>query len=166
MSFGGIPLLYYGDELGTLNDSAYLDDPDKSSDSRWVHRPNIDWDTAALRNTAGTVEFKIFTALKRMIAVRKEIEAFADFNNRELLETNNPHLFVFNRYVPGRPNEEVMVVANFSGKSQYLDLNEICMLNGLSYGKLTDLYSGQTPDQFNNTLVLPAFGFYWLSRRL
>ncbi len=166
MSFGGIPLLYYGDELGTLNDNAYLDDPDKMADSRWVHRPNINWDTAALRNTSGTVEFKIFTALKRMIAVRKEIEAFADFNNRDLLEVNNPHLFVFNRYVSGRPNEEVVVAANFGGKPQYLDLKEIGILNGVSYGPLTDLYTGQTPDQFNNTLVLPGFGFYWLSRRL
>ena len=26
MSFGGIPLLYYGDELGVLNDYSYLGD--------------------------------------------------------------------------------------------------------------------------------------------
>ena len=28
-----------------------------------------------------------------MIAVRKSIPAFSDFNNRDLLETGNPHLF-------------------------------------------------------------------------
>ena len=34
-----------------------------------------------------------------MIAVRKEIQVFADFNNRELIEVDNPHLFVFDRYL-------------------------------------------------------------------
>ena len=39
LSAGGIPLLYLGDEVGTLNDFAYLNDPGKAGDSRWVHRP-------------------------------------------------------------------------------------------------------------------------------
>ena len=46
LAFGGIPLLYYGDELGTINDYSYEQDPDKKDDSRWVHRPRIDWERA------------------------------------------------------------------------------------------------------------------------
>ena len=30
MSFGGIPLLYYGDEIGMLNDFSYMDDEAKA----------------------------------------------------------------------------------------------------------------------------------------
>ena len=44
--FGGLPLLYMGDELGMLNDHSYLDDPAKSADNRWVHRPAMDWSLA------------------------------------------------------------------------------------------------------------------------
>jgi amylosucrase len=36
---GGIPLLYLGDELATTNDYAYVNEPGKAEDSRWVHRP-------------------------------------------------------------------------------------------------------------------------------
>lgn len=163
LSLGGIPLLYYGDEVGTLNDDSYLNDPLKMDDTRWMHRPTIDWDKAEDRNTPGTVEYQIFSALKRMIAVRKEIEVFADFNNRELIEVDNPHLFVFERYCRGKQNEQVLVVANFDSKPQSMNLEEIGNWSGTPHSPLIDLYTGQTPDIFNNTLVVPGFGFYWLS---
>ena len=162
LSFGGIPLLYYGDEIGTLNDDSYRNDPYKKGDTRWVHRPSIDWDKAERRNTPGTVEYEIFSALKRMIAVRKEIEVFADFNNRELLEVENPHLFVFGRYHLQKPNERVLVVANFSNKPQHLNLDELGSW-GTQYDRpLVDLYRGERPDIFKNSLVIPRFSFYWL----
>ncbi len=162
MSFGGLPLLYYGDALGTLNDDSYREDPHKQGDSRWVHRPSIDWEKAALRNTPGTVEYAIFSELKKMIAVRKEISVFADFNNRELLEVDNPHLFVFGRYHLSKQAERVLVVANFSNQPQHLDLSDIGPW-APQYGQLVDLYRGETPDRFKNSLVIPAFSFYWLS---
>jgi glycosidase len=43
LTVGGIPLIYLGDEIGTLNDYTYRDDPAHASDSRWVHRPRADW---------------------------------------------------------------------------------------------------------------------------
>ncbi len=162
LSFGGIPLLYYGDELGTLNDDSYREDPHKQGDSRWVHRPSIDWQKAALRNTPGTVEYAIFSELKKMIAVRKEINVFADFNNRELIEVENPHLFVFGRYQQSKQTERVLVIANFSNKPQHLDFSDIGAW-APQYGQLVDLYKGETPDSFKNSLVMPRFGFYWLS---
>ena len=55
-SLGGIPLIYIGDELGVCNDYSYREDPLKAADSRWVHRKNFDWNQAALRNDAKTIE--------------------------------------------------------------------------------------------------------------
>jgi amylosucrase len=162
LSFGGIPLLYYGDEIGTLNDDTYLEDPVKAGDSRWAHRPTIDWEKAELRHTAGTVEYTIFSALKRMIAVSKEIDQFADFNNRELFEVHNPHLFVFGRYNLEKRSEYVLVVANFDGQAQSLDLDDVKIQSG--HDQLIDLRSGRAPEIFKNTLVVPGFGFYWLRR--
>ncbi len=164
LSFGGIPLLYYGDEIGTLNDDSYRNDPFKKGDTRWVHRPSIDWEKADNRNVVGTVEYEIFNALKRMLAVRKEIDVFADFNNRELIEVENPHLFVFGRYHLQKPNERVLVVANFSNKPQHLNLEDLDSW-GNQYQPLADLYRGETPDMFKNSLVIPGFSFYWLCER-
>jgi len=165
LSFGGIPLLYYGDAIGTLNDDSYRDDLHKQGDSRWVHRPAIDWEKSARRNTPGTVEYKLFSMLKRMIAVRKEIQLFADFNNRELIDVENPHLFVFARYGLGKAaGEQVLVVANFSDKPQHLDFAAIGGHGG-DGGRFIDLVRGETPEAFNGSLVIPGYGFYWLAER-
>lgn len=162
MSFGGIPLLYYGDELGTINDVSYLEDPHKKGDSRWVHRPKINWDEAEFRNEPGNPQYAIFSALKRMIAVRKEIDVFADYNNRDLIDVGNEHLFVFERYSINQQQDRVLVVSNFNDKPQHLQLDDLGSWGNPQYGQIYDLYTGQRPDVFKNALVIPPFSFYWL----
>ena len=163
LSFGGLPLLYYGDEIGTTNDESYRNDPVKMDDSRWVHRPFIDWQKAEKRNVPGTVEYLIFNQLKTLIAVHKELDAFADFNNRDLVDVDNPHLFVFERYHLQKPADRVLVVANFDRKSQRLDLDQLPRWSQSHQGQLVDAVTGQTPEKFGNTVVIPRFGFYWLT---
>ncbi len=163
MSFGGIPLLYYGDEIGTLNDCRFLDDEHKAHDSRWAHRPKIDWDKAEMRHQSGTVEHRIFNAIRKMISVRKEIPAFADFNNRELIQLENPHLFAFLRFNLQRSSSSVLVVGNFDARPQYLDLSAVSSCIRYQHGQLRDLYSGETPVLFKDQLIVPPYHFYWLA---
>jgi len=163
LSFGGLPLIYNGDALGVLNDYSYSEDPSKSNDNRWVHRPKIDWEKAELRKKQGTVEYTIFNAMKKMIAIRKEISAFADFNNRELLQIDNPHLLCFMRFDPQRPSEKVLVIANFDANSQYLDLESIGNAGFSAYSQFVDLYSGKMPSQHDGRIVLHGYQFYWLT---
>ncbi len=70
-SFGGIPLIYMGDELGLLNDHAYEADEHLKHDGRWMHRPRMDWARAARRYAAGSVEAQIFSGLRHIIARRR-----------------------------------------------------------------------------------------------
>lgn len=163
LSFGGIPLLYYGDEIGNLNDDSFLLDEIKASDNRWIHRPKINWDKAALRHQHGTIEQRIFDGLKNMIAVRKGTPAFADFNNRELVEVENECLFVFIRNHPERYQEAVLVVANFDARPQHLDLKDLGNRGAFEYSQLKDLVSGESPALFKDQLVIPPYRFYWLS---
>ncbi len=163
MSFGGIPLIYYGDEIGTLNDYGYLHDHSKSNDSRWMNRPRIDWETAELRHERGTVQQQIFNGLQKMIAVRTTIPAFADYNNRELLDTGNPHLFTFMRNDPFMLNGNVLVVGNFDSDPQSLTLSDLANRGRFEYSRLQDLYSGESPRLFHDQLVIPPYRFYWLS---
>jgi amylosucrase len=163
MAFGGIPLLYYGDEIGTFNDYGYLNDHDKSADSRWIHRPTIDWERAELRKKQGTIEHTLFTALKKMIAIRKETTAFADFNNRHLIDTNNEHLFAFMRFDHNRPSERVLVVSNFSAEAQSFDLQTLAHEGFGNSVELTDLYSGKRPAIEEGRLIVQPFHFYWLN---
>lgn len=167
LAFGGIPLIWYGDELATFNDDSFHDDPAKAADSRWVHRPRIDWTRAERRRTRGTVEQRVFDGLKRLIAVRKTIPAFADFNNRELIDVDDPHLFAFRRFHPALQGDPVLVVANFDAAPRYLDLDSLGPRGRgrLGLGQLQDLATRESPAHFNGRLVIPAFRFYWLTDR-
>ena len=162
LAFGGIPLIYYGDAVGVLNDTSYLADEHKKSDSRWVHRPNMNWNKAELRNVPGTVESRIFNSLKKMIAVRKEITAFADHNNRELLEVDNPHLFVFSRFDTINQYSRVLVVCNFDVHAQKVDIAELRKKGFLPFDTVKDLYSGASIDLTGPHIEIPSLGFYWL----
>jgi len=105
----------------------------------------------------------LFQSLKKMIAVRKSTTAFADYNNRELLETGNPHLFVFMRNNPFLLNNTVLVVGNFDAAPQSLNLRDLGNRGRFEYGQLKDLYSGESPTLFKDQLVIPPYRFYWLS---
>jgi amylosucrase len=165
MSFGGIPLLYYGDEIGTTNDYRYIEDERKSGDTRWMHRPTFDWEKAELRNRSNSVENRIFMALKKMITVRKEIPSFADFNNRELRDTGNPHLFAFCRTNHQHVSEKILVVGNFDAHPQHMEFNDQQELAHMQKHQLYDLYSGEEPAIFKNALVVPPYHFYWIQAR-
>lgn len=163
MSFGGIPLLYYGDEIGTLNDYDFLQDESKASDNRWLHRPRIDWQKAERRHQIGTVEHRIFDGLKRMINVRKNTPAFADYNNRELLQSSNPHIFSFVRTNPAKKNDHVLVLGNFDVTAQVISLSDLGYRSWFEYRQLRDLYTGDKLNIINDKLEIPPYHFYWLS---
>ncbi|WP_353931145.1 alpha-amylase family glycosyl hydrolase [Okeanomitos corallinicola TIOX110] len=163
LSFGGIPLIYNGDAIAVLNDYSYIDDPSKSNDNRWVHRPKINWEKADLRKQQGTLEHTVFNATKKMIAIRKEISAFADFNNRELVHLDNEHLVCFVRFNHQRPSEKVLVIANFDVNPQDLDLESLRTMGFNIYSNFVDLYSGMKPEQSDSRITVQGYQFYWLT---
>jgi amylosucrase len=164
LSFGGIPLIYNGDALGVLNDYSFQDDPAKRMDSRWVHRPKLNWEKADRRKQQGTIEYNIFTAMKKLISIRKETSAFADFNNREFINLDNDCLFSFARFDHLRPSEKVLVVANFNDQPQFFDLEAPGQTTFSRLDCLHDLCSGRSPSRFDSRIVLQAYQFYWLTR--
>ncbi|MFN3491412.1 MAG: amylosucrase, partial [Anaerolineales bacterium] len=77
---GGIPLIYLGDEIGALNDYSYLQNPAHAYDSRWVHRPQADWEKYKKRKDSNTIEGRVFQGLRKLIELRKKHTAFAGGN--------------------------------------------------------------------------------------
>ncbi len=94
---GGIPLIYLGDEIGTLNDYQYRNDPAKAGDSRWVHRPYADWSRYARRTDPETVEGKIYQQLRQLIEIRKANPVFAGGGAVDVVGMANHHVFGFTR---------------------------------------------------------------------
>ncbi len=163
LSFGGIPLMYYGDELGTLNDYSYKDNVSRTHDSRWVNRPKLDWQRAEKRHEPGTIEYRVFNVLKKLIAIRKEIPGFADFNNRSLLKTSDEHIFAFTRFTLRDASNPVLVVANFDVQPHFVACDEMVGIGGAHLNRFRDLIAGEMIPVRDNKLTVPALGFYWLS---
>jgi amylosucrase len=155
LTIGGTPLIYLGDEVGTLNDYRYRDDPTKAADSRWVHRPVADWGRIARRTEESTSEGRIYSKLRRLIELRKENPAFAG-GETEIVDTDNPHVF---GYVRHHDDQRVLVLASFTEQEQRIAANEL-RLHGLSY-IFTDLVTDKqiTSDE---DFMLGPYQFVWL----
>jgi hypothetical protein len=116
LTAGGIPLLYLGDEIGTLNDYTYRDDPAKERDSRWVHRPRVDWNTYAKRNDPKSMEGRVYQGLQKLIAIRKENTAFSG-GELEIIPVENDQVIGFVRRHHGK---HAAIFANFSEHEQII----------------------------------------------
>ena len=114
LTVGGIPLLYLGDEVATLNDYTYRDDPHKAQDSRWVHRAPADWGRYARRHDPATVEGRVYQGWQALIQLRKGYAVFSG-TALDVLETGNVHVLGFERTFLG---ERAVIFANFSEHEQ------------------------------------------------
>jgi amylosucrase len=156
LSMGGIPLIYLGDEIGTLNYYGYRDDPAKAADSRWVHRPAADPARYAARYAADSVEGQVYGGLSRLIAVRRASPAFAG-SEMSVVETGNGHVFGYVRQGDG---QRVLALANFSENPQTIAANVI-RTQGLSYA-FRDLVTDAALSVASD-LVLEPYQFVWLA---
>ena len=67
--FGGIPLIYMGDEIGLLNDYSFVDEPEHAADNRWLHRPMMDWPRAKAARTSSEYSGRLLRGLTELIRV-------------------------------------------------------------------------------------------------
>jgi len=100
MGFGGIPLIYMGDELALDNDESYLADPDQAEDSRWMHRPRLDWELADRRHEPGTIEHDVFAGMRELIRARRAQPALDTGGQTFLHRYDDPAVFAWERRHP------------------------------------------------------------------
>jgi amylosucrase len=149
LTVGGIPLIYLGDEIGTLNDYSYLDDPAHQRDSRWVHRPRADWAKYEKRRAIDSVEGRVFQGLQRLIAIRKENDVFSS-GGLKVIFTGNEHVLGF---VKSSGERQVLVLANFSEREQNLPVKVSNQFGKLLLGRPT---SG-SPSAKASSITIPAY---------
>ena len=101
LGFGGLPVLWMGDELGLRNDQDWDRDPAHADDNRWVHRPRMPWDAAERRHVPGTVEHRVWNDLRARVQVRSRQPALHAATEAELLDPVDPAVLAWVRRVPG-----------------------------------------------------------------
>lgn len=137
ITIGGIPLIYLGDEIAMLNDYDYDKDPDKTGDSRWLHRTRFDWERAEQRRDPESVPGRLYQGLLRLIQLRSQNLAFARVET-EFVETGNKHVFGFIR---SNENNVAFVLANFSEKQQGLEARRLRQMGMRK--SMVDMYAGR-----------------------
>jgi amylosucrase len=148
-------LIYLGDEVGTLNDYSYEQDDYKFDDSRWVHRPRIDWEKMARRSEPGTIEARVFQPLTRLITIRKQHNVFGG-NQTLFVETNHPNIF---GYIHWEGPEGLLALANFSDLPQDIPLVQFRV-----YGVKARMFDLITEEEINlgRGYTLQPYQFLWL----
>jgi len=117
MFMGGIPMLFYGDELAYTNDYSYLQDPGKSYDNRWMHRPIIDWNKNEKRHESGTFEHRIFSDTKKLIATRNALSVISDTKNTTWMTPHNIHVASF---VRSNEHKKLYCLFNYKSTSSFV----------------------------------------------
>ena len=153
MSAGGIPLIYLGDEIATLNDYSFRDDPEKKGDNRWAHRPYFDWERAEKRLDATTYEGRIYQGFTKMIQVRKSTPALGK-GQTLFFDSGNKHIFSYIR------NKRILILGNFSEFEQTIHKSLLSVYIDVS-GEMTELLTG---DQWtlNEEITLQPYQYVWL----
>ncbi|MBB5198594.1 alpha-amylase family glycosyl hydrolase [Glaciimonas immobilis] len=153
LAFGGLPLLYMGDEMAFRNDVSEASLAARNIDSRWLQRPHWDNVSYEQRHSADLTTGKVFSAFRRMIHQRQRQNILAADVPRQIIATGNLAVLALKR------GEQFIALSNFSEHAATLDL--------LSFntGPAVRWFDCLSETVVPNMLELPPWGTMWLERQ-
>mgnify|MGYP000869004808 FL=1 len=156
--YGGVPLIYMGDELGLLNDMDYGSDPAHADDNRWAHRPFMDW--ALVERVAADEDLpaaRLNRALRHVLQVRAATpQVHASFAAR-MVPSPDPRVLVLVRDHPLGPLVEV-----YNMSEQTVQLHHSVLTQHLGYDA-RELIGGYTYDLRPATIDIWPYQAAWLT---
>ncbi len=158
LGFGGIPLIYMGDELGIGNDEDYAVDVLHADDSRWIHRPQMDWSGASRRHSAGSVEQRVFESFRRLLSARRGAAALSTGGRTYIAAYDDPAILAWVREhdVHGR----LLGVANVAARHARLPFEALAWC-GIE--EATDLLGWRDIRRDSKELVVAPYGVAWFT---
>ncbi|MFW5474419.1 alpha-amylase family protein [Knoellia sp. CPCC 206450] len=73
LGWGGIPVIWSGDELGQPNDPGWADEPGHEDDNRWAHRPRLDRERHDARHDPAATAARVFEDLRELVRARASL---------------------------------------------------------------------------------------------
>jgi len=158
LGWGGVPLLYMGDELAMLNDYGFADDPDHAADNRWVHRPRMDWELAAAaaaepESPAGRVN----AGLRHLVHVRTSTPQLHASVESQVVWTPDRRLLLVRR---DHPLGVMLQVYNVSEDTVRIDLHHLRAHVG---EKAYERIRGFDYDLSRNSMDIEPYQALWLT---
>ncbi|MCX7922630.1 MAG: alpha-amylase family protein [Clostridia bacterium] len=157
LAYEGIPIIYIGDEIATLNDYSYKNDVEKEVDSRWLHRPKFDWERANKRYNMTTYEGQVFQSLKTLIHTRKQDSIFhADVHTRVFDTWNHGVFGTFKK----KDDDGFVFIANFT--EHYQEVYTAAVKNVGFNGTMYEILQNKELDLNTEKISLKPYEFLWL----
>ncbi|MFN8190611.1 MAG: alpha-amylase family protein [Nocardioidaceae bacterium] len=151
--FGGLPVIWMGDELGMLNDPDWADDPAHAADNRWVHRQRMPWPLPPDQHG-------IQAGLRHLIRARGRLPQLHAAVPTEIWDPRDPGVLLVVRRHPGGP---LLGVYNVTGDSRSVP-GEVFYWLGLDARTAVDHLSGRPPHvRADLGIDVPPYAALWLT---
>jgi len=154
LGFGGLPVIWMGDEVALLNDAAWAVDPAHAADNRWVHRPRMPWPPPV--DTDGVRE-----GLDHLVAVRRTLPHLHAACPTEIWDPRDPGVLLVVRRGPDGP---LLGAYNMTGRPAVVP-GEVFMWLGLPRDDLLDHLAGRPPEVRDDAVHLAPYAAAWLTQR-
>lgn len=149
LTLPGTPVIYYGDEVGKLNDEAYYREIIKQTgkdDSRFLVRGKMDWNEIekSLENPE-SLSSQVYYPLRQMILYRNTSKVFGR-GELTFEPSENDALLIHKREFE---DQKYLFIHNLSSKNQPVDLNT---------------FTSNTADEIEKPLdsFIEPYGFRWI----
>jgi amylosucrase len=146
-----------GDELAAVNDHGYLDDPHHAHDSRWVHRPRMDWALAEARHGDDTPSARVFRGVKAILARRAATAALHGAVPVRVVGSGNDAVFALQRLAPTG-----VLLGLFNFTEHWQEVAE-ARVRALGVMALHDALSDSRVETHHGQIVLPPYARVWLT---
>lgn len=159
LGYGGIPLIYMGDEISLLNDYDFIDEPEHAQDNRWLHRPRMDWPAAqAALAQADPADYRarIMRGLRALISARASAPALHAAVVPVVFCGPDPAVVVLRHRDPAGT---VVQVFNVAGSERAIDVQHLWPLDA---SRLVDLVTGEPVSPIDGAVALAPYGYAYL----
>ncbi|HEX5771901.1 MAG TPA: alpha-amylase family glycosyl hydrolase, partial [Nocardioidaceae bacterium] len=151
LGFGGLPVIWMGDELGLLNDADWAATPEHAEDNRWAHRPSMPWPVPADTH-------RIQGGLRSLVQARASLPHLHASVPSRVLDPRDPAVFLVARQHPLGP---MLGAYNMAPEPRHVPL-EVLWSVGLDPATVVDRLTGEAPTITDDAVQLSPYGAAWL----
>jgi amylosucrase len=152
LGYGGLPVIWMGDEIGLLNDPDWDREPEHADDNRWVHRPRMPWPVP--EDTHGIRE-----GVRRLVRARAALPHLHASVPAEVLTPRDPGVFLVARR---HPLGTMLGAYNVMPEPRHVPGDLLAGL-GLDPATVVDRISGDRPYVRDGAVQLGPYEALWLT---
>lgn len=154
-AWGGIPVVWSGDEIGSPGDPDWASEPGHDEDNRWIHRPRVTDDDRAKRFERGTDAQRVFDGIAHIARVRKGLPMLHSEAPVRVLTDSDDGLLVLQRR---HPSGTFVGVFNVTADTRPLAR---AVLFELGLTDPREVLSGHDLVDRDGTLWVPPYAAWW-----